>query len=202
MVIGILALQGDFEAHARALAALGAETRFVRSAADLEGLAALVLPGGESTTMLKFLQAGDFLDRLCAFVQHQPVLATCAGAILLARRVTQPEQPSLGVLDVTAARNAYGRQLESSIRTAAVRPAFISALGAGSLEAVLIRAPRFEDLGPGVEVVAEIAGEPVLLRQGDIIAASFHPELSAASPVHRWFLTDFVMRNSSSGRGR
>lgn len=188
MTVGVLALQGDFAAHGAALERLGGALRWVRRSGDLEGLAGLVMPGGESTTMLKFLQQGDFEPRLREFARQRPVLATCAGAILLARRVRGPEQASLGLLDLTAVRNAYGRQLQSSIRSAEVAPAFQSALGARQLEAVLIRAPRFEELGPAVEVVAAIEGEPVLVRQGHLIAASFHPELSAESRVHRWFL--------------
>jgi 5'-phosphate synthase pdxT subunit len=188
VVVGILALQGDFAAHAAALRRAGADQVVeVRRPAQLEGLHALVLPGGESTTMLKFLQAGGFWDTLRAFAAQHPVFATCAGAILLARRVEAPAQASLGLLDVTVERNAYGRQLESSIRSAEVAPAFAAELGP-TLEAVLIRAPRFKHLGPGVEVVAHIGGEPVLLRQGRLLAASFHPELSPDSPVHGWFL--------------
>lgn len=192
MLVGVLALQGDFEAHARALQAAGGEVRQVRAAHDLENLQGLVLPGGESTTMLRFLQGNALRERLSEFVRTRPALATCAGAILLARRVIQPEQESLGVLDCTVARNAYGRQLESSIQTARVRPEFVHALGTELVEAVLIRAPKFLDPGPGVEVVADIAGEPVLLRQGALLAASFHPELSSESPIHRWFLDSLV----------
>ncbi|MGH9518799.1 MAG: pyridoxal 5'-phosphate synthase glutaminase subunit PdxT [Terriglobales bacterium] len=192
MLVGVLALQGDFEAHARALQAAGSEVRLVRSAGDFENLHGLVLPGGESTTMLRCLQHDSLRQRLLDSVRTRPTLATCAGAILLARRVTEPEQESLGVLDCTVVRNAYGRQLESSIQTARVRSAFRRDLGAEELEAVLIRAPKFREIGPGVEVVAEMEGEPVLLRQGALLAASFHPELSAGSPIHRWFLDRFV----------
>ncbi len=188
MAVGILALQGDFSAHAEALRRAGARALVeVRRPEQLEGLTALVLPGGESTTMLKFLQAGGFWEKLRAFAARRPVFATCAGAILLARRVEAPPQASLGLLDVTVERNAYGRQLESSIREATVTPAFAAELGP-KLEAVLIRAPRFKDLGPSVEIVAHAGGEPLLLRQGNLLAASFHPELSPDSPVHRWFL--------------
>lgn len=188
-LVGILALQGDFAAHAAVLERLGARYRFVRRAEDLDGLDALILPGGESSTMLKLLEAGGFFARLRAVAAARPALATCAGAILLARRVGSPEQPSLGLLDLTAERNAYGRQIDSSIRPAQVRAAFVDALGTATLEAVLIRAPQFRELGPGVEVVAEADGEPVLVRQGNLFAASFHPELSSGGDyVHRWFL--------------
>jgi len=188
MQVGVLALQGDFAAHGAALAVLGAEARWVRRAADLEGLPGLVLPGGESTTMLKLLAQEGFTAPVREFARTHPVLATCAGAILLAQRVRQPEQASLGLLDLTVIRNGYGRQLESSIRSARVSPQFQAGLGTRELEAVLIRAPRFVELGPRVEVVAEESGEPVLVRQGNLIAASFHPELSPQTYVHRWFL--------------
>ncbi len=188
MAIGVLALQGDFAAHAAALRRAGAGAVIeVRRPEQLDELEALVLPGGESTTMLKFLQAGGFWDKLREFAARRPVFATCAGAILLARRVESPPQASLGLLDATVERNAYGRQLESSIRQAQVAPAFVRELGP-SLEAVLIRAPRFKDLGPDVEVVASAGDEPLLVRQGRLLAASFHPELSPASPVHGWFV--------------
>lgn len=189
MAVGVLSLQGDFEAHAGALRAAGANVRFVRTDADFAGLDGLVLPGGESTTMLRLLRDNALRARLLDFVQSRPVLATCAGAILLARKVTQPDQESLGVLDCTVVRNAYGRQLDSTIQTARIRPDFVPQLGADSMEAVLIRAPKFQDLGSQVEVVAEIAGDAVLIRQGKVLAASFHPELSAHNPVHGWFLS-------------
>ncbi|HEY7839012.1 MAG TPA: pyridoxal 5'-phosphate synthase glutaminase subunit PdxT [Terriglobales bacterium] len=191
MRVGILAVQGDFAAHARVLQRLGVQARLVRQADDLDGLEAIILPGGESTAMLKLLAPGGLMERLRAFVSERPVLATCAGAILLARRVLGPEQPSLGVLNMTAVRNAYGRQIDSCIRLARVRPEFAAVLGA-ELETVLIRAPRFQDLGAGVEIVAEADAEngcePLLLRQGRILAASFHPELGQEDKVHRWFL--------------
>lgn len=189
--VGVLALQGDFEAHAAALARLGCVAEFVRKPEELEGLDALVLPGGESTTMLKFLGQGSFFERLRDFVRQRPTFGTCAGAILLAREVVQPPQASLGVLDCTVVRNAYGRQMESSIRSARVLPQHHEALGANQIEAVLIRAPRLESLGPGVEILAVADHQPVLVRQGHILAATFHPELSADSPVHRYFLNSF-----------
>lgn len=185
--VGVLALQGDFAAHGEALRREGCGVVWVKRPADLEDLAGLVLPGGESTTMLNFLAENGFNQKLREAAHHLPTLATCAGAILLAQRVRAPEQPSLGLLDVTVVRNAYGRQRESSVRTAEVEPAFQEMLGVTQIEAVLIRAPQFEDLGPGVEVVARADGLPVLLRQCNLIAASFHPELSAHSQVHRWF---------------
>lgn len=185
--IGVLALQGDFAAHGDALRREGCEVVWVKRSADLKDLAGLVLPGGESTTMLNFLAENGFDQKLREAASRLPTLATCAGAILLAKRVRAPEQPSLDLLDVTVVRNAYGRQRESSIRTAEVDPAFQETLGAKQLEAVLIRAPQFEELGPAVQVVARAEGLPVLLQQGNWIAASFHPELSPRSQVHRWF---------------
>lgn len=198
--VGILALQGDFEAHARRLRQLGlaperpeaagaAENvyRLVRQPADLEGLEALILPGGESSAMLRLLAPNDFLAHLGQFVRQRPVLATCAGAILLARSVSQPEQATLGVLDAHAVRNAYGRQIDSAITVAQVEPDWQPQLGE-SLEAVLIRAPQLERLGPSVDVVARAQGRPVLVVQGNVVAATFHPELSDDPRVHEWFL--------------
>ncbi len=183
MRVGVLALQGDFAAHAARLRELGAEVHPVRAAGDLERADALVLPGGESTTMLRLIAAGGLeaplRDRLA---NHVPVLATCAGVILLARAV-RPPQTSFGVLDVEVERNAYGRQLVST-----VLPVDLTAPTGGTMEAVFIRAPRIERCGPGVEVIARRGTDPVLIRQGRILAATFHPELSADVRVHRWFL--------------
>lgn len=180
-LIGILAIQGDFDAHARALAEVGAETRLVREVEELKTIDGLVLPGGESTTFLKLLKRGGFLDRLKEFASAKPTLATCAGCILLAREVVHPAQPSLGVLDITVERNAYGRQIDSTILTAETR------LPGGPLEMVFIRAPRVLRVGNGVEVLAERNGFPVLVRQGKSIAATFHPELSSDRRIHRLF---------------
>src|SRR6185312_3667889 len=188
MPIGVLALQGDFEAHAAAVERAGGQARLVRRAEELDGLEGLILPGGESTTMLKLLAQDGLQAAVSEFIQHRPTFGTCAGAILLAREVEQPAQASLGLLDVAIARNAYGRQLDSSIREAEVQPEYRAELGAERIESVLIRAPQFTQLGPGVEVVAVAGGRPVLVRQGHIIAATFHPELSPGVAVHRWFL--------------
>ena len=180
--IGVLALQGDYEAHARALAARGAATREVRTSADLAGLAGLVLPGGESTTMLTLMEGSDLAERLVAAIAGGlPVLATCAGVILLAREVRRPPQRSLGVLDVVVERNAYGRQLDSAVVALTVRDP--DGLGTSALEGVFIRAPRVTEVGEGVAVLATRGEDPVLLRQGTILAATFHPELTAGSPV-------------------
>lgn len=183
MKIGILAVQGDFDAHRRRLEELGAETVLVKSAGDLEGLDGLVLPGGESTTHMKFLMGEGLLDPLVERAKRGMALfGTCAGAILLAKEVKNPPQESLGLLDVSVVRNAYGRQLESCVTEASSR------LSDRPLEMVFIRAPVIERAGDGVEVLAEREGRPVLVRQGRILAATFHPELSSDTAVHDYFL--------------
>uniref|UniRef100_E6PZ74 Glutamine amidotransferase for pyridoxal phosphate synthesis n=1 Tax=mine drainage metagenome TaxID=410659 RepID=E6PZ74_9ZZZZ len=183
--IGVLAIQGDYEAHAAALAEAGAGTKLVKTPEELDGSAeldGLVMPGGESTTMLKFLERGGFFDALRAFAVRKPVFATCAGCILLAREVRNPAQQSLGILDVAVERNAYGRQNDSAILNLDTR------LSGGPLEAVFIRAPRIVEAGAAVEVLAKRDGFPVLVRQGEILAATFHPELSADRRVHTYFV--------------
>jgi 5'-phosphate synthase pdxT subunit len=180
--IGILAIQGDFSAHTKALTESGAEAVEIRNPSGLANIDALILPGGESTTMLKFLERGNFLDALKEFASQKPVFGTCAGSILLAREVRHPAQVSLGLLDAIVERNAYGRQIDSSILTAP------TALGAEPLEMVFIRAPRIVETGPEVEVLARRDGFPVLVRQGRILAATFHPELSTDRRVHQLFV--------------
>jgi 5'-phosphate synthase pdxT subunit len=189
MTIGVLAIQGDFDAHRRRLEQLGAQTLLVKKPEQLDAVDALVIPGGESTTFLKFLEQGGFLEKLRQFVRAKPAFGTCAGAILLAREVENPPQASLGALDVSIRRNAYGRQLESSIRFGKTR------LGEEPLEMVFIRAPKLERLGEGVEVLATDGDDPVLVRQGRIMAATFHPELSADTRVHAAFLD--LVRNGA-----
>ncbi len=179
--IGVLAIQGDYAAHAGALAETGAEPREIRKAEELAGLDGLILPGGESTTMLKFLERHGLFDALAAFCRARPVFGTCAGAILLAREVRNPPQRSLGVLDAVVDRNAYGRQIDSTILTAE------TLLAGGPLEMVFIRAPRIAAIGPEVEALAFRDGAPTLVRQGSIMAATFHPELTADRRVHRIF---------------
>ena len=182
LIIGVLALQGDYQAHARAFAAAGVETRLVRKAEDLAGIDGLVMPGGESTTMLKFLEQDGFFASLKDFVAVTPCFATCAGCILLAREVLHPPQRSLGVFDATVERNAYGRQIDSSIISAETE------LPGGPLEMVFIRAPRITRVGEGAEVLARRDGYPTLVRQDDLLVATFHPEMTTDSRVQKLFL--------------
>jgi pyridoxal 5'-phosphate synthase pdxT subunit len=184
--IGVLAIQGDYAAHAEALGLAGAEPVEVRKPEELTGIDGLILPGGESTTILRFLEKNDFLTRLREFCLTQPVFGTCAGAILLSREVRNPAQVSLGALDAVAERNAYGRQIDSAILTAETE------LPGGPLEMVFIRAPRLTELGARVEVLAKRNDDPVLVRQGKVMAATFHPELSADGRVHRYFVDSVV----------
>jgi len=181
-LIGVLALQGAFDVHAKRLAELGAETRLVRKPEDLDGLDGLVIPGGESTTFLKHLERAGFYDVLNAFVHTRPTFGTCAGCILLARQVLNPPQRSFAVLDATVERNAYGRQNDSSIRQ---EP---TTLPGGPLEAVYIRAPRLLDLGPGIQTLATRDNDPSLVQQGHLLASTFHPELTEDRRVHQLFL--------------
>lgn len=179
--VGILALQGDVEAHAAALARAGAAARLVRAEKDLDWCDALVLPGGESTTISKGLERLGLYEPLRAFAESgRPVLGTCAGAILMARAVLNHPVPSLGLVDVVAVRNAYGTQVDSF--AAPVDPG--AAAGLEGMRCVFIRAPRLRDPGPAVEVLARVDGEPVLLRQGRRLVATFHPELTDDPRVH------------------
>jgi 5'-phosphate synthase pdxT subunit len=183
LVIGVLALQGAYDAHAKALTALGATPRLVRVPQELDGLEGLIMPGGESTTMLKFLERNGFFDILQTWVRTTPTFGTCAGAILLADHVENPPQRSLAALDITVERNAYGRQIDSTILTAE------TSLPGGPLEMVFIRAPRIRLTGPNVETLATRDGFPTLVRSGHLLAATFHPELSADPRVHQFFLS-------------
>jgi len=181
MKIGVLALQGDFDAHRKRLEELGAEVVLVRRPEQLDEVDALVIPGGESGTFLKLL-GEQGLEKLKQFVRAKPAFGTCAGAILLATQVENPHQPGLGALDITIRRNAYGRQVDSSIRQVE------TALGGDPLEMVFIRAPKIERVGRDVEVLAREGNDPVLVRQGKTMAATFHPELSEDKRVHAAFL--------------
>lgn len=182
MKIGVLAIQGDYEAHKAVLERLGAEVILVRKPEQLDAIDAIVIPGGESSTFLNFLTERGFLDKLRDFVSSKPAFGTCAGAILLAKHVENPPQISLGALDIRIRRNAYGRQIDSSIREEKTR------LGDKPLEMVFIRAPQIVDAGKDVEVLAREGGNPVLVRQGKVMACTFHPELSQDTRVHEEFL--------------
>jgi 5'-phosphate synthase pdxT subunit len=185
---GVLALQGDFAAHAAALARAGAEPVLVRDASQFSEIDGLVIPGGESTTMLKLLHYDHLLEPLAQFAREKPVFGTCAGAILLARQVSRPEQESLGVLDIDVERNGYGRQLDSRVAEIEPEPEFRERGGPGKLEAVFIRAPIIRRAGPSAKVLARYRGDPVLVEDGRHMAATFHPELTQDSRVHRLFL--------------
>jgi 5'-phosphate synthase pdxT subunit len=179
MRIGVLALQGDFDAHRKRLEELGAAVVLVRKPEQLDAIDGLVIPGGESSTFLKLLgEAG--LEKLKSFVRVKPTFGTCAGAILLAKEVENPQQTGLGAIDIGIRRNAYGRQLDSSIR---------EGLFQGSpTEMVFIRAPKISRVGPAVEVLATEGKDPVMVRQGNVMVATFHPELSADKSIHAAFL--------------
>jgi len=179
MTIGVLALQGDFDAHRKRLEELGAKVVLVKKPEQLDEIDGLVIPGGESSTLLKLLGQDGF-DKLKEYVRSKPTFGTCAGAILLANEVENPKQASLGALDITIRRNAYGRQLDSSIREGQFqdRP----------IEMVFIRAPKIERVGDRVEVIGKEGNDPVLVRQNKTLAATFHPELSDDRRVHEFFL--------------
>jgi pyridoxal 5'-phosphate synthase pdxT subunit len=182
--VGVLALQGDFEAHSRAVVRSGAEAVQVRTPKDLDGVDALIIPGGESTTMLKLLDETGLREPLLSFGTAKPILGTCAGAILAAKHVTNPNQDALGIMDITVERNSYGRQLDS--RIVKLQP---EALEGGEMEAVFIRAPRIREVGKGARVLASYNGDPVLVEQGRHIAATFHPELTEDNRVHSLLLS-------------
>ncbi len=186
--VGVLAIQGDYAAHAEALREADAEPVEIRLPQQLAGIDGLILPGGESTTILRFLEKNDFFAQLKEFCSSSPVFGTCAGAILLSRAVRNPGQESLGALDAVAERNAYGRQIDSAILTAETE------LPGGPLEMVFIRAPRLIELGSGVEVLAKRGNDPVLVREGKVMAATFHPELSVDRRVHKYFVDSVICR--------
>jgi 5'-phosphate synthase pdxT subunit len=182
--IGVLALQGDFDAHRRTLEKLGANVVLVRKPEQLDAIDGLIIPGGESSTFLKLLGEVGF-QKLRDFVLHRPVFGTCAGCILLAREIENPDQKGLGAIDIRVRRNAYGRQIDSFITQANTK--------LGDMEMVFIRAPKIVDVGQGVEVLAAEKNDPVLVQQGSVLAATFHPELSEDAVVHKRFL-DMVLR--------
>jgi 5'-phosphate synthase pdxT subunit len=182
MTIGILAIQGDYEAHAKMLDRIGVAHRYVRTSDDLNSLDGIILPGGESTTHLKVMTEEGLFEPLRKFgAAGGPVYGTCAGAILLAREVHGPPQASLGLLDASVLRNGYGRQLASDVYVVQTK------LREQRIEMVFIRAPIFETVGPKVEVLAEFGGHPILVRQGNILASTFHPELTEDPTIHEYF---------------
>jgi|SRR5579871_296084 5'-phosphate synthase pdxT subunit len=190
MTIGVLALQGDFDAHRRRLVELGANVVLVKKPEQLDQIDGLIIPGGESGTFLKLLGEAGF-EKLKQFVKLKPTFGTCAGAILLATEVENPRQAGLGALDIRIRRNAYGRQIDSSIREGK----FLAGLTPSKpLEMVFIRAPKISHVGEGVEVLATEGADPVAVRQGRAMAATFHPELSDDTRVHQAFL-DLVANN-------
>jgi pyridoxal 5'-phosphate synthase pdxT subunit len=191
MTIGVLALQGDFDAHRKRLEELGANVVLVKKPEQLDQIDGLVIPGGESSTLLKLLGQTGF-DKLREFVRSKPTFGTCAGAILLANNVENPKQASLGALDITIRRNAYGRQVDSSIREGEFQN--------HPIEMVFIRAPKIERVGDGVDVIAREGNDPVLVRQNKALAATFHPELSEDHRIHRFFLNLVSSGNEQDGR--
>lgn len=183
--IGVLGLQGDFEAHGRALGALGAEVHVVKKVEQLDRVAGLVIPGGESTTLIKLMDLYGFWEPLRTFAETgKVILGTCAGMILLAREVTNPPQRCLGLIDVTVERNSYGRQQESFEGVGR----FTADGQDRDLAMIFIRAPRIRRLGEGVQSLATCNGDCVMARQGSVVVASFHPELAGDPAVHRYFL--------------
>jgi 5'-phosphate synthase pdxT subunit len=194
--IGILAVQGDFEAHAAMLARLGAESVEVRTPAALDGCDGLILPGGESTTQLQFLQEEGLAEAIAKFAERGgAIFGTCAGAILLATEVKNPGQDSLKLLDMTVLRNAYGRQIASDVVSGP------SKLNNEPLEMVFIRGPIIERAGPGLKILAEYAGKPALVERDNIMAATFHPELTDDTTVHEHFL-ELAAANTNQAGGR
>ena len=186
MTVGVLALQGDFEAHQRALHQLGVATRQVRSREDLAIVDGLVIPGGESTTMLKLVDEEGLRDCLVGYAK--PMLGCCAGSILMASEVSRPEQGCLGLLDIAVERNAYGRQVHSGIRTIEPSDEFEQRTKPGLVEAVFIRAPIIRRVGPDIITLLKAGDDPILIEGGNRLAATFHPELSDDRRVHQLLL--------------
>ena len=186
--VGVLALQGDYQAHMRALAAAGAVGVEVRTAEEMDSVEGLIVPGGESTTMLKILNLMDLKQAFVAFGRHKPVFGTCAGAILMAATVTNPEQECFGMMDIGVERNAYGRQLDSRVATIVAEPDFRRRSGADRIKAVFIRAPIIRSIGPEVKILARYDNDPVLVEQGRHLVATFHPELTSDTRIHELFL--------------
>ena len=197
-VVGILAAQGDFAMHARILSRIGVAWKLVKHAGDFVEIDALIMPGGESTTILKFLAEGGAGDALKNFAQQgKPIFGTCAGAILLAKQVLNPPQESLGLIDISIERNAYGRQMESAVRLGEC-----PALSDHPLEMVFIRAPVIRKVGEGVKILGRAEGLSVLVEQAHVLAATFHPELTGDETIHRYFLKKLDARLPSASPAR
>ena len=188
MKVGVLALQGDFEAHSQRLVRLGAKPVEIRYASQLGEVDGLILPGGESSTNIILLEREGLWDELLDFSRKKPILGTCAGAILLARQVSNPSQRSLAAVDISIERNAYGRQIDSSIRTIEPEPDFAERTASGPLEAVFIRAPIIRSVGPQVNLLLRDGDDPILVEQGLHLAATFHSELTSDTRLHELFL--------------
>jgi 5'-phosphate synthase pdxT subunit len=184
-IVGVLALQGDFAEHAAALRRLGVNTREVRLPADLEALDSLIIPGGESTTMCRLLEAFELVEPIKTFARARPVWGTCAGAIVMARRATDLDRPTLDLMDIEVVRNAFGRQVDSF-----ETDLDIEGIEGGPFRAVFIRAPLIKSVGEGVEVLASLNGQGVVAaRQGHLLATAFHPELTDDDRLLEYFLT-------------
>jgi len=188
MKVGVLSLQGDFEAHGKMLEREGVTPVYVRTREQLDDIAGLIIPGGESTTMLKLMDYDDLMGPIAEFGRRKPMFGTCAGAILMASQVSNPAQASLGLMDIAVERNAYGRQIDSRVVQLDPEKSFEDRTKSGKIEAVFIRAPIIREVGSGSEVLARYNGDPVLVEQGKHLVATFHPELTSDSRIHRYFL--------------
>jgi pyridoxal 5'-phosphate synthase pdxT subunit len=186
--VGILALQGDFSAHAETIKTLHAKPLLIREPQQLDTVSGLIIPGGESSTMLKLIESEGFKKPLLAFGEKKPIFGTCAGAILMAKKVSNPQQYSFGWIDMEIERNSYGRQRESSIQEVQVNDSFQKQMGGSTLEAVFIRAPKIIKTNSQVEILATYQDYPVLIAQGFHLAATFHPELTSSLSIHQFFL--------------
>ena len=186
--IGVLALQGDFAKHQAMLRLLQVDTTLVKKPEDLHSCAALIIPGGESTTLTKLLQQGELYEPICEFAKEKPIMGTCAGAIMVASSVDDKRIKPLQLLDIEIARNAYGRQIDSF--TTQVEMTFLP--GSKSFKTVFIRAPKIKKVGSQVEVLLELHGSPIMVQENKVLALTFHPELTSDVRIHRYFLEQFL----------
>jgi len=201
--VGILAIQGDFELHTKMLDRIGTPSRLVKHASELKEVDDVIMPGGESTTMLKFFAEEGFGPALLNFASDgKPIFGTCAGAILLAKEVLNPQQSHLGLIDITVERNAYGRQIDSAVRRGTVEGLTESGGPGSAIEMVFIRAPIIRRIGGGVRVLGRAQGLPVLVEQGNILAATFHPELTDDETIHRYFVSKMESGQLAGAGGR